>query len=100
MSRFNEAIQMLVPQTPPDQERYFTTERPTTVPKQYVTSDPRSRKFGVPELFSLRCFGRDAKVYKTEVLSDEVLTLSIQNKKATNPILRVAATALINELEK
>ena len=100
ISRFNEAIQMLVRQTLVVQGMYFTTEGPTTVPKQYVTSDPRSRGFGIPELFSLRCSGRDSQLYKTDVLSDEVLTLSIQNKMATNPILRVAATALVNELEK
>ena len=100
ISRFNEGIQMLVRQTLADQEMYFTTEGPTTVPSQYVTSDPRSRGFGIPELFSLRCSGRDAQVYKTDLLSDEVLTLSIQNKMASNPILRVAATALVNELEK
>ena len=99
LSRLNEAIQMLVRQTLADQEINFTTEGITSVPTQYLTSDPRSSGFGVPELFSLRCSERDPQVYKMDVLSDEVLILSIQNKMATNPILRVAATALINELE-
>ena len=100
ISRLNEGIDMLVRQILADQQIYLTTEGLTTVPEQYVTSDPRSNGFGVPELFSLRCSGRDAQIYKTDVLPDEVLILSIQNKMATNPILRVAATALINELEK
>ena len=100
ISRLNEGIDILVRQILADQKTYFTTEGPTTVPTQYVTSDPRSNGFVVPELFYLRCSGRYTQVYKTDALSDEVLILSIKNKMSTNPILRVAASALINELEK
>ena len=78
------------------------SEGSTTVPTQYVSSVPRYRRFSVSEFFSLRYFRRDAPVLKkkTDVLSDEVLTLSIQSMISNNPILKVAASSLVNALKK
>ena len=83
ISKLIEAIEFLVPRTPADQGINSTTEGPSS----------QSRLVTITELLSPRRSRMDD-------LSDEVLVCAIQNRMATNPILRVAATALINELKK
>ena len=83
ISKLIEAIEFLVPRTPADQGINSTTEGPSS----------QSTLVNVTELLSPRRSRMDD-------LSDEVLICAIQNRMATNPILRVAATALINELKK
>lgn len=105
IARLTEAKEGLVPRTPANQD---DTEPTTGIPlvraatnfqrdfnptvftfpgrtKRY-SADPQREKRGVNQLL-------------TNNLSDEIIFLSIENKDASNPIVKVAATALLYELE-